>query len=197
MTQIEIACKELVFHFNKKHLEDPTIPMWIIMTKGKTYYVDHVEANIPWTTKETPNNIRTKGAIKFKNALLRLEDSSAKIEHLTEEDKARLDAVMPVRIAFHYKNELLWLLEHNGIKHGPCKNFKGLCGGNTFVLEIAREDLTMLALVYPNNFYILPEDNIWYVEYENETIGKVVTLDPDYEGKIENDLCDYDELYEE
>ena len=167
------------------------------MTKGKTYYVNHVEANIPWTTKETPLNIRTKGALKFKNALLRLEDGSASIDILTEEDKQRLDALIPLRIAFHYKNELLWLLQHNDIKHGPCKNFKSGCGGNTFVIEISKEDLTMLALVYPNKFYILPEDNFWYNEYEKETSGKIVTLDPNYQGQIEKDLCDWDELYEE
>jgi len=167
------------------------------MTKGKTYYVDHVEANIPWTTKETPKNVRTKGALKFKNALLRLENGSAKIDILTEEDKQRLDALMPVRIAFHYKNELLWLLKHNGIEHGPCKNFKGHCGGNTFVIEIAKEDLTILALVYPNKFYILNETDIWYNWYEDDTSGKIVTLDPNYQGKIEKDLCDWDELYEE
>ena len=92
MAQVELACKDLVFHFNKKHLEDDTIPMWIIMAKGKTYYVDHVTSNLPWTTKETPLNIRTKAAIKFKNALLRLEDGSAEIMELTEEDKARLAA---------------------------------------------------------------------------------------------------------
>lgn len=51
---IEVACRECVFHFNKKHLEDETVPMWVIKTRGKTYYCNHVSANIPWTTKEYP-----------------------------------------------------------------------------------------------------------------------------------------------
>ena len=64
--QIEYACKDLVFHFNKKHLEDETIPMWVVKTHGETFYVDHVSADIAWSTKETPNNSHTKGSIKFK-----------------------------------------------------------------------------------------------------------------------------------
>ena len=167
------------------------------MAKGKTYYVDHVAANIPWTTKETPNNIRTKGAIKFKNALLRLEDGSASIDVLTAEDAERLTAALPSRILFYYKNEILWLLKHNGIEHKECKHFNGSCGTNLYVVELAREDLTMLALVYANQFRILGEDDIYYNLYESETHGKIVTLSADYQGKIETDLCDMDDLDEE
>lgn len=67
---IELACKDAVFHFNKKHLEDSAIPPWVIKCKGKTYYVNHVTANIPWSTKETPANDHTKGAIKLVKTLL-------------------------------------------------------------------------------------------------------------------------------
>ena len=164
------------------------------MAKGKTYYVDHVEANIPWTTKETPLNVRTKGAIKFKNALLRLEEGSAKITELTEEDRARLAALLPSRILFYYKNEILWLLKHNGIEHKECKNFNGSCGTNLYVVELAQEDLTMLALVYPNKFRVLTEDEIYYNMYDQENMGKTVTLSPNYVGQIETDLCDLDDL---
>lgn len=63
-----------MFHFNKKHLEDPNIPMWVIKCKGETYYVNHVDVkpNVGFTTKETPNNPHTKGSIKFK-ANLKIE----------------------------------------------------------------------------------------------------------------------------
>ena len=66
----EIACKDAVFHFNKHHLVDPATPPWTIKTGGKTYYVNHVECNLPWSTKETPDNASTKGAIKIKKALI-------------------------------------------------------------------------------------------------------------------------------
>ena len=75
-----IKCKEVVFHFNKGHLQDSSIPMWILKFKGKSRYVDHVTANAPWTTKETPNNPATKGALKFKNVVVSInQDNHASI----------------------------------------------------------------------------------------------------------------------
>lgn len=61
---------EIIFHFNKKHMEDSTIPMWVIKCKGQTYYVDHVdvEPGVGFSTKETPDG-KTKGSIKFKGKL--------------------------------------------------------------------------------------------------------------------------------
>jgi hypothetical protein len=63
----------LIFHFNKKHLEDPSIPMWSIKAKGETYYVKHVDCALPWSTKETPDNPHTKGSIKIKNCTLTID----------------------------------------------------------------------------------------------------------------------------
>lgn len=62
---------EIIFHFNKMHLQDANIPMWVIKAKGETYYVDHVdmESGIGFSTKETPDNPSTKGSIKFKGKL--------------------------------------------------------------------------------------------------------------------------------
>jgi len=73
---INKACKNLVFHFNKKHLEDETIPMWVIKANGETHYVNHVTAKIPWSTKETPASDHTKGSIKFKRCLLTIDDEN-------------------------------------------------------------------------------------------------------------------------
>lgn len=74
MKQITEKPCEIVFHFNKKHLEDPNIPMWVIKCKGETYYVHHVDVKpgVGFSTKETPNNPHTKGSIKFK-ANLKIE----------------------------------------------------------------------------------------------------------------------------
>lgn len=62
---------EIVFHFNKKHLQDETIPMWVVKCRGDTHYVDHVDVlpGIGFSTKETPDNPHTKGSIKFKGRL--------------------------------------------------------------------------------------------------------------------------------
>lgn len=68
-----MQCKELVFHFNKGHLVDNTIPMWVVKTRGQTFYVDHVVSSASWSTKETPDNPSTKGSIKFKNMFLEID----------------------------------------------------------------------------------------------------------------------------
>lgn len=70
----------MVFHFNKKHLEDSSIPMWVLKAHGETYYVNHVDCNKPWSTKETPDNPSTKGAIKIKKCLLSIINGSAIID---------------------------------------------------------------------------------------------------------------------
>jgi len=53
------------------HLQDPTIPMWVIKHKGETYYVDHmdVKPGVGFSTKETPDNPHTKGSLKIKGKL--------------------------------------------------------------------------------------------------------------------------------
>ena len=62
---------EIILHFNKMHLQDPTIPMWVIKAKGQTYYVNHIDmdAGIGFSTKETPDNPHTKGSLKFKGKI--------------------------------------------------------------------------------------------------------------------------------
>lgn len=61
----------IVFHFNKMHLQDPTIPMWVIKHKGQTYYVHHLDVHpgVGFSTKETPENEHTKGSLKFRGKL--------------------------------------------------------------------------------------------------------------------------------
>lgn len=59
--------RNIDFHFNKKHLEFPElIPMWIVKAKGTTWYCNHVDCMVPWSTREQPDNPSTKGAIRIK-----------------------------------------------------------------------------------------------------------------------------------
>ncbi len=51
------------------HLQDSTIPMWIIKHRGQTYYVNHMNSKIGFSTKETPDNLHTKGSLKMKGRL--------------------------------------------------------------------------------------------------------------------------------
>ena len=71
MKQITEKKEEIVFHFNKKHIQNSTIPMWVVKCRGDTHYVDHVDVlpGIGFSTKETPDNPHTKGSIKFKGRL--------------------------------------------------------------------------------------------------------------------------------
>lgn len=70
----------MTFHFNKAHLTDSTIPMWVLKLKGQTYYVSHVSSTAPWSTKETPDNPATKGSLKFKKVVVSIHDGEAVIE---------------------------------------------------------------------------------------------------------------------
>ena len=65
--------KDIVFHFNKKHLEDRSIPPWVLKASGQTYYVNHVTSTAAWSTKETPDSTNTVASIKFKNASLEID----------------------------------------------------------------------------------------------------------------------------
>lgn len=62
---------DIVFHFNKAYNADPSIPAWVVKHKGETHYVNHIDVSdgVAWSTKETPDNPHTKGAIKFKGNL--------------------------------------------------------------------------------------------------------------------------------
>lgn len=80
MKQIDKKC-EIIFHFNKKHLTDPTIPMWVIKCRGDTHYVHHVDVSpgVGFSTKETPDNPHTKGSVKIKGYLTLEDDGENKI----------------------------------------------------------------------------------------------------------------------
>lgn len=45
--------------------------MWVLKIKGESHYVTHVtvEPGVGLSTKETPDNPHTKGALKFKGSV--------------------------------------------------------------------------------------------------------------------------------
>jgi len=65
-------CRNIDFHFNKGSLEYPFLPMWTLKTKGKTFYINHIEANIPWSTRELPEG-STRGMIRLKNGEITID----------------------------------------------------------------------------------------------------------------------------
>ena len=181
MAQIEYACKDVVFHFNKKHLEDPSIPMWVIKTKGESYYVNHVDCSIPWSTKETPDNSHTKGSIKVKDCLLVIDDeNNAILSKLTQQDKIRLhnEANGITRIIFSWQNkkDLESAIKQSKIKHGPFKQVSGGCGSRYFVTDIYKKaELSFLTLSAGESFRVLMPNEYLYKAYDDPD------YDPDYD----------------
>ena len=186
MSQIEIACKDLVFHFNKKHLEDSSIPMWVVKAKGESYYVNHVTCELPWSTKETPDNSHTKGSIKVKRCLLTIdEDNCAIISNLTKEDEVRLKGKKnPIRIITSWGRELKKQLE--GKEHSSIKTFGGACSTTWYVADVYSEKLLLLLQLAINDIRVLMPNEDYYQWYDR--------YDDDY---IDEDSIDWEDMYEE
>jgi hypothetical protein len=78
-----MADNRVVFHFNKAHNQDRTIPPWIVKAKGETYYVHHLDSRVGFSTKETPDNEHTKGSLMLRGRLVierRGEETYALVE---------------------------------------------------------------------------------------------------------------------
>ena len=74
--------ERIVFHFNKAHNQDTTIPPWIVKHKGQTYYVNHMNSKVGFSTKETPDNEHTKAAIMFRGKLEIVEENGQTIANI-------------------------------------------------------------------------------------------------------------------
>ena len=177
-----------MFHFNKKHLEDQTIPMWVLKFHGETLYVNHVDCSIPWSTKETPDNSHTKGSIKVKEVLLQIDDDNcATLSKLTFVDKIRLrnQKLGITRIIVKEGNDY-WkfkeALKQYKIKHGPIKGIGGACSSTFFIADILeKSQFTMLGLamsVCPS-FRILKPNEGYYKYYDDPKYKDVPFIDED------------------
>ncbi len=201
---LELACKEAVFHFNKKHLEDPTIPMWVVKAKGKTYYVDHVRSIVPFSTKETPDNSHTKGAIKFKDVLVEIDDSNvALFKPLTSQDLSRIRAKENgyVRILISYKKKVMDFLQEHDIKFTPFKTIHGSCGTSYYICDIMnKNDIVMMQLGLGNSaFRVLQENETYYKAYDDPSLLATLDaddIDYDLDDEDDEDEDDYESVYE-
>ena len=191
MSQVELVCKEADFHFNKKHLTDPTVPMWVIRAKGESYYVDHVESTLPWSTKEAPDNTHTKGAIKFRQCLITIDsENCAKVTRATAADLSRLRNIKRgiTRIITKFGASLAEVLKSHDIKHGPIKRIGGGCGSSFYITDIMnKEDVTMLsiAMIGKGDYRVLMPNEPYYSSYDNGNVGNT----------DKDDLYDDDEDY--
>lgn len=162
--------------------------MWILKLKGESYYVEHVDCKIGWSTKETPDNSHTKGSIKIKNCLLVIdEDNCATITELTHYDKIRLRNREKgiTRIITRWGSALKDILKQSNIKHGPIRTIGGACSTTFYVVDILKKSHLTLLQLSLQDVRILKENESYYKLYD----------DPKYnEGHISLDeLYDYDD----
>jgi hypothetical protein len=80
--ELVYECNEktrIVFHFNKAHNTNPSeIPAWVVKVKGETFYVNHFNSKVGFSTKETPDSEHTKASIQLKGMIyiLKMEDGT-------------------------------------------------------------------------------------------------------------------------
>jgi len=168
-----------VFHFNKKHLEDQTVPMWVLKFHGETYYVHHVDAKLPWTTKETPDNAHTKGSLKFKNALVTIDaNNEATLTELTVIDRFRLrnQKLGITRIMFEPRSDIHKAIDRREFKHSPLKKIRGACSTSFYVCDVLdKAEMTMIALKYSDYRILMPNEG-YYKSYD-ATGGDYISVD--------------------
>lgn len=149
--------------------------MWVLKTHGETFYVNHVDCEIPWSTKETEDNPHTKGSIKVKDALLTInEDNEATLSRLTLIDKIRLRnqklgitrvIVKEGQSYFKFQD----VLKKLKIKHSPIKSIGGSCSSTFYIADILKEEqFTMVALAMSGmDFRILKPNESYYKWYDD------------------------------
>ena len=157
--------------------------MWVLKFHGETYYVNHVDCSVPWSTKETPDNSHTKGSLKVKDCLLTIdEENCATISTLSIFDKIRLRnqklGITRVITGWKHGMQLRELLKTNNIKHGPIKTIGGACSSTFYITDIyEKKDVTYLSLMI-DTLRVLKPNESYYRMYD----------DPKYQGTADIDL---------
>lgn len=167
--------------------------MWVVKAKGKTYYVNHFTSEIPFSTKETPDNNHTKGSIKFKECLLTIDsENAATVSVLNVHDKVRLrnQELGITRIIFSGNFDKI--IKEENIKHSHFKTMYGGCGSRWIVCDLLDEkQLVWLSLKYDTKklFRVLQSNEQYYRAYDDpELWKKLETLD-----EFDDDLDDEDD----
>jgi len=161
--------------------------MWVLKTHGETFYVNHVDADMPWSTKETPDNSHTKGSIKFKEVLLQIDEHNcAHLSKLNMFDKIRLrnQKLGITRIMFRPRTDIHQALQKNEVKHSPFKTVEGACSTSFVICDILKkEEMTLLGLKYSGQFRILMPNEGYYQFYD----GKKDWMHEEYEDEDDDE----------
>lgn len=144
--------------------------MWVVKAHGVTFYVDHVTAEIPWSTKETPDNPSTKGSLKFKRCKLVIDDNNC----ATLSKIGVLDHILPrprliFRVIANYGGQLYMALLAGEFKHSKFKEITGGCGSSFVVCDLIEEhEVTIAGLKYANSFRILAPNEPYFKDYDEK-----------------------------
>jgi hypothetical protein len=164
--------------------------MWVLKTRGESYYVHHVECTVPWNTKETVDNPHTKGSIKIKNALLEIDsDNCAKISNLSVFDRIRLkNKEKGITRILWTNSSFEKILKEEQIKHSPFKRVHGACATAYTVCDLLDEaQATILALKYPRQFRVLMPNEPQYRSYDDPKLWEELQKNEDLSEVYEDD----------
>ena len=162
--------------------------MWKLAFHGETFYVNHVDCQLPWSTKETPDNPATKGSIKVKDCLLTINDSNeATLTKLTFVDKIRLkNQKLGITRIIVKEGQDHWAfkeaLKNFKIKHGPIKGVGGACTSTFYMTDILdKSQFSMLALAMSScpSFRILMPNEGYYKYYDDPKYKDLPFIDED------------------
>lgn len=180
---LELSCKSIIFSFNKQSLTDATLPAWILKANGNTYYVNHVNADMQWSTHETINNPHTKGSIKFKNCYCSIgDDNTAYLRPLTDIDRARIKAKDNgyTRILFGSNSSVhvQSFMAEREIKYSPFVVIRGTCGNGFVICDIIKEDEAVLALLgLAGIIRVLQPNEKYWRAYDDKALAESIDAD--------------------
>jgi len=162
--------------------------MWVLKSHGVTFYVNHVDANIPWTTKETPDNDHTKGSLKFKDCKLSIDrDNNATLTKLGILDKRLPHPFIANRIIAGRNSQFYIALKNDEFQHSEIKYVSGGCGSSFVICDLLdKNEALIAALKYAGQFRLLVPNEKYYFDY--------ATTDEIYE--YDDEEFDHEDLYQ-
>lgn len=171
--------------------------MWVIKTKGESYYVEHVECNVPWSTKETPNNAHTKGSIKVKRCLLVIDDdNTAYLSPLTAEDEQRLKKPeVVIRVITTARSALNKACE--GVQHLGIKQVGGACSTQFWITEFNDEQqyvMFKLRMEAGTDLRELKPNEDYYKMYEKFKDQETISYIDEDDWYSREDDYEYDDI---
>ena len=155
--------------------------MWVLKSHGVTFYVNHVDANLPWTTKETPDNLATKGSLKFKDCKLSIDrDNNATLSKLGLLDRKLPHPFIANRIICSNGGAFHRALVAGDYQHTEIKYVLGGCGSSFVICDLLdKNEALMAALKFSGQFRMLNPNERYYFDYE--TADKIYEDDDDFD----------------